>query len=501
MRPMALEFPTDDRFTREETQYMLGPDLLVAPVLEEGAVGRRVRFPAGAWQHLVEPVAWDGPADVEMPIGLRGVPVFVREGAVLQVQARDPGQWEWSSDAAIRERSFPRTRAVIRNLRVPLLPDVLTSAAALVFEWAPGTATELYCESVPVGSDVPQRIAPRREGERWRVELPLPASGRYTGRRQSYTLMRCDGGQAATPVFTGELRWNVPLMFRVEAGHRAIAGDERRTLITQLRNADEEPMEVEIAARVDAPARLDLSVQRGHVTGGEELMHKWVVDLPGAASAASQQVQFDVRGRGQTIVEATRWFAPQWRWAVVGPFPAAERTAHKTAFGPESHQEPTVAFQAAGRVVRWEHATAGPPPLGPGLDLEQQFGGLRHAAAYALTRLESDQAQDVEFWFGSDDTLTAWLNGELLYDVETYRAAVPDQERAAARLRAGTNTLVIKIGQGIGLWQFYARLTGPNGGPLAGVRDGFVDFEAYAARRAAPDAVLNTPYTWSGDVE
>ena len=53
MRPMSMEFPQDDRFAATDDQYMLGPDMLVAPVLEEGHVGRAVKFPAGVWQHAL----------------------------------------------------------------------------------------------------------------------------------------------------------------------------------------------------------------------------------------------------------------------------------------------------------------------------------------------------------------------------------------------------------------------------------------------------------------
>ena len=69
MRPMTMEFPNDPRFVAEETQYMLGPDLLVAPILEEGAAGRSILIPEGKWQHLLYPLEYDGPAEIELPVG------------------------------------------------------------------------------------------------------------------------------------------------------------------------------------------------------------------------------------------------------------------------------------------------------------------------------------------------------------------------------------------------------------------------------------------------
>ena len=109
MRPMALEFPGDPRFATEDSQYMLGPDLLVAPIFQEGATNRVVKFPPGLWRHLLSPKTYEGPADLEISCGLVDAPVFVREGARLKVQlARDAALGEWSADAPIRELRFGR---------------------------------------------------------------------------------------------------------------------------------------------------------------------------------------------------------------------------------------------------------------------------------------------------------------------------------------------------------------------------------------------------------
>ncbi len=86
MRPMILEFPDDPRFLDEDTQYMLGPDLLVAPVLSEGATKRTVKFPRGTWVHLLDKRLFEGPTDAEVEIGLQSVPVFARKGSAAQIR-------------------------------------------------------------------------------------------------------------------------------------------------------------------------------------------------------------------------------------------------------------------------------------------------------------------------------------------------------------------------------------------------------------------------------
>ena len=52
MRPMVLEFPSDPGVAYLDRQYMLGPDLLVAPVMsKDGEV--RYYLPEGTWTHVL----------------------------------------------------------------------------------------------------------------------------------------------------------------------------------------------------------------------------------------------------------------------------------------------------------------------------------------------------------------------------------------------------------------------------------------------------------------
>ena len=53
MRPLFLEAPDEDiAYSRELYSYMLGDDLLVAPVVEPGTDSRKLWLPQGSWQHL-----------------------------------------------------------------------------------------------------------------------------------------------------------------------------------------------------------------------------------------------------------------------------------------------------------------------------------------------------------------------------------------------------------------------------------------------------------------
>jgi alpha-glucosidase (family GH31 glycosyl hydrolase) len=82
MRPMAMEFPDTASWT-ESTQYMLGPSLLVAPVLHKGARTRTVDFPPGTWWDMWTGASIEGGRVREVDAPPERIPLFLRDGAAI----------------------------------------------------------------------------------------------------------------------------------------------------------------------------------------------------------------------------------------------------------------------------------------------------------------------------------------------------------------------------------------------------------------------------------
>ncbi|NUT27431.1 MAG: alpha-xylosidase [Streptomyces sp.] len=117
MRAMVLEFPDDPGCAHLERQYMLGPDLLVAPVFDdEGDVTYYV--PEGTWTHYLSPgETVTGPRWVRERHGFLSVPLLVRPGAVIPVGARDDRP-DYDHADGVTLRAYGLERGEQRTVRV-----------------------------------------------------------------------------------------------------------------------------------------------------------------------------------------------------------------------------------------------------------------------------------------------------------------------------------------------------------------------------------------------
>ena len=80
MRPMFYGYPDDESSWTVEDQYLFGPDLLVAPVVQPGARERDVQLPrGGTWTELHSGRAFDGGQVVTVQAPLPVIPVFARD--------------------------------------------------------------------------------------------------------------------------------------------------------------------------------------------------------------------------------------------------------------------------------------------------------------------------------------------------------------------------------------------------------------------------------------
>jgi alpha-D-xyloside xylohydrolase len=90
MRPLFFDFPGDEACWAVEDQFMFGPDLLVAPVLYEGARSREVYLPGGTtWTDAWTDETFDGGQRITVDAPLERIPLYLRGEARLPIRAGD----------------------------------------------------------------------------------------------------------------------------------------------------------------------------------------------------------------------------------------------------------------------------------------------------------------------------------------------------------------------------------------------------------------------------
>jgi hypothetical protein len=177
-------------------------------------------------------------------------------------------------------------------------------------------------------------------------------------------------------------------------------------------------------------------------------------------------------------------------WWVVGPYPSNLLASYP----PESSPDPSLpvngvplAPRESPSVLHWQH-------LRPGLaDFENVLTPRTDAAdisAYALAHVYAPAERPATLAIGGVNPMRAWLNERLIYEYDPARPSPEERDLVPVTLRAGRNTLLVKVATGDGPMKAYVRFVPstsdsrpehPSGNRWAPV---LADFQAAAA--AAP---------------
>ena len=88
VQSMVFAYPNEPLVNRVEDQYLLGPDLLVAPIhgvdADLPATKRLVAIPAGQWVNAFTGVTVTGPLLLPVPVTIEQMPLFVKKGSSIE---------------------------------------------------------------------------------------------------------------------------------------------------------------------------------------------------------------------------------------------------------------------------------------------------------------------------------------------------------------------------------------------------------------------------------
>ena len=223
LRRCDLEWPERPEAT-DSTQYLLGDDLLVAPLLAPAAGGvnaeRTVWIPEGEWQDLWTGRTHRGPATIGVSCSLAEFPVFARcGGLVLSIpQRQSTGTAAWPElvvDAFVPRRDQAQVRRLYEDDGCSVAHE---QGAFAVTEFAlqqSGMETRIHIAPQPA----PGGIRPARRALKMRVHLPAGAqaggmqiNGRTLGSEEFAVLAPAPGraqqlfaGSGAPPAEAGSI--------------------------------------------------------------------------------------------------------------------------------------------------------------------------------------------------------------------------------------------------------------------------------------------------------
>jgi hypothetical protein len=157
-------------------------------------------------------------------------------------------------------------------------------------------------------------------------------------------------------------------------------------------------------------------------------------------------------------------------WLILGSFKDAAVGAWEKV-GPQAGKtEPDFSAKFdEKRPIAWQRPFK---PTDTGIiDLAALLKPNRNCFAYAAVNVEAARDCEGLLLLGSDDGVTAWLDGKEIHRNPAERGVKIDEDKVPVKLSAGKHSLVLRIDQGGGGWGFCARFAEKDEkAPLAGVK-------------------------------
>ena len=147
-------------------------------------------------------------------------------------------------------------------------------------------------------------------------------------------------------------------------------------------------------------------------------------------------------------------------WIVLGPFDNSDRIGFETEYISEdaTHFDTTVKYDTIDGKVGWQKCSDNK------LDGNIRFGkDVDWRVAYAWTTVISPDERGVQFRFDSDDQGKVWLNGVEVYEQTESHKAIVDRYIFPVTLKAGKNSILVKVCEEKFGWGFFLRITDKNG--------------------------------------
>jgi alpha-glucosidase len=86
IRPLFWDDPDDLSLWDIGDEFLLGNELLIAPIVSEGKNTRQINLPHGRWYSFWDDKLYVGPKEFEVEANLEVIPIFIKAGAILPLE-------------------------------------------------------------------------------------------------------------------------------------------------------------------------------------------------------------------------------------------------------------------------------------------------------------------------------------------------------------------------------------------------------------------------------
>lgn len=151
------------------------------------------------------------------------------------------------------------------------------------------------------------------------------------------------------------------------------------------------------------------------------------------------------------------------KWWVLGAFDNTVGIGYNTEYIPEdtTQIDLTAKYDGIDGQISWKKWTD--DAFDGFIDLGRN---INWRVSYAWTTVTSPDEREVQLRFGSDDQAKVWFNGKEVYAYSQFRWAVVDGDIIPVTLKAGKNTILVKVCNEERSWGFYLRVTDADGKPF-----------------------------------
>ncbi len=490
-RPLFFEFKDDPQTFNMEDEWLMGREILVAPVLNKGGQ-RDVYFPDARWYDLQTGKIVDGPAVLTVKAELDEIPVYIREGSILPFgPVMQHTEERENISLAVHIYTGRDGKFLLYLDDGETYNYKKEEYKETVFEWKEKSHTLIINKSkgnykgpkkyfinkiIVYGVNKPEKIVQNNK---------IIKDFKYQKKNYSVEI-KCSNlnldKEYVLKINTTSKKKNVTDK-KLSKQHRleiaAVKGDqlELNKLIKMFpgKDSSEKIRILNVLAlfldnnkvyniiktnlrRSDLRIKISiLRIIRGYCPGEKyaDLVLPLAFDKNMEIASISREI---INTCYQE--EAVKYFGlPIKEWAIIGPF---KNKKFREKYPPEQEINLNASYKGLSGNVKWRTALADNNGV---INLLKSYPEIsEYVCAYGMVNIKSKNKKDVELWMGSDDGIKAWLNGKKVWIYKAGRGLVKDQDKVKVRLKKGDNILLLKISQGTGDWMYTARLVDKNGG-------------------------------------